>query len=124
MKLVTGRRLLVTVLAGGVIVAGGAATAFAANDGDDDRAEQTAEVTAVRAAKISASGAAGIALRAVPGHVAAVDLDDDQGKAAWDVEVIGKDGKERALSVDAATGKVLSNTPDDEGADSPGSDDD
>ncbi|KAB2347930.1 PepSY domain-containing protein [Actinomadura rudentiformis] len=114
--LVTGRRLLVTVLAGGVIAAGGTATAFAAS-GDDDRAEQAAEVKAVQTAKISASDAAGIALRTVPGHVASVDFDDDQGKAAWEVEVIGKDGTTRELSVDTANGKVLSNVADDQGDD-------
>ncbi|MFI0450748.1 PepSY domain-containing protein [Actinomadura sp. 6N118] len=123
--LVTGRRLLVTVLAGGLIAAGGTATALAADGGDDDRAEQAAEVKAVQTAKVSASDAAGIALRAVPGHVASVDFDDDHddgkgrdmGRDVWEVEVIGKDGKKRDLSVDTATGKVLSNVADDQGTD-------
>ncbi|GAA2616416.1 PepSY domain-containing protein [Actinomadura fulvescens] len=121
-RLMTGRRLLVTVLAGGLIAAGGTATAFAAGGGDDDPAEQAAEAKAVQTAKVSATDAVATALRTVPGHVASVDLDQEKGSAVWEVEVIGKDGTERELTVDTATGKVLSNAVADQDTD--GADDD
>ncbi|MEU8803190.1 PepSY domain-containing protein [Spirillospora sp. NPDC048819] len=81
-----------------------------ADDGDDDDRDEAA---ALRKAKVTASDAAGAALRAAPGTVTSVEFDEDGGKAVWEVEVTGPDGNERELIVDAATAKVLADHDDD-----------
>ncbi|MEU5876664.1 PepSY domain-containing protein [Spirillospora sp. NPDC047279] len=139
-RLVTGRRLLVGAIAASVVAVGGTATAVAADGGgDDDQRERAAETQLARSAKVSAADAAGIALKTVPGHVSSVDLDSDDdsddgagggngGAPAWEVEVVGKDGAKRELKVDAASGKVVANVPDDrsddDGGNGDGKDDD
>ncbi|MDK0522281.1 PepSY domain-containing protein [Streptomyces sp. ML-6] len=84
------------------------------DDGDDrDR-------HAPRSAAVSLDSATGAALKAAPGTVTSVDLDGDRdgrGATHWEVEVRGDDGKEHELDVDARTGKVTADRPDDDGHD-------
>ncbi|MER5496318.1 MULTISPECIES: PepSY domain-containing protein [unclassified Streptomyces] len=83
------------------------------DDEDDDRDRH-----APRSAAVSLDSATGAALKAAPGTVTSVDLDDDRddrGAAHWEVEVRGEDGKEHELDVDARTGKVTADRSDDDG---------
>lgn len=93
------------------------------DDGDDDDRN---EAGALRKAGITASEAAEAALRTAPGTVTSVEFDGDDGASAWEVEVAGRDGSERELTVDAATGKVAvgDDDRDDDGDDRDDRDDD
>ncbi|WP_067833411.1 PepSY domain-containing protein [Actinomadura kijaniata] len=107
----TGRRLLVTVAAGTLLAAGGATTALAArDDGRDDRPP---------AAKVTAEQAAAAALKAAPGRVAELDLDDEDGRAVWEADVLASDGAWREVRIDGGDARVLANVKA-----APGQDDD
>jgi uncharacterized membrane protein YkoI len=85
---------------------------------DDDDSDDRDEAAALRKAGTDAAAAAGAALKEVPGSVLSVDFedgrDDDRNDApAWEVEVIGKDGTEREVLVDAGNGKAALGEADD-----------
>ncbi|GGV42375.1 hypothetical protein GCM10010182_78860 [Actinomadura cremea] len=101
-RIVTGRRLLVTALAAAAVAGGGAATAAAAagaDDGDESVPSGT-RVTAVQAAQA--------ALKAAPGTVEDIDLDD----GAWEIDVVASGGGVRTVTVDAGSGKAVQNRAD------------
>ncbi|TDC67170.1 peptidase M4 [Actinomadura sp. GC306] len=127
MSIFTGRKLLATVVTAGVLAGGGATIAAAANSGGDQGAgpppagpaiaatpsqQPTDDGAATRPAgePVTAVKAAAAALKAVPGKVAEIDLDD----GVWEVEVLAKNGKWRDVDVSADSGKVLSNRVDDD----------
>jgi uncharacterized membrane protein YkoI len=127
-RMVTGRGLLVTVVAAGVLAGGGATAAVAAHDDDPaPRATPAAgEDPASRAAPagerhddgapktaVSLAQAAAAALKAVPGTVAEIELDDEHGTTAWEVEVVAGNGDRRDVTIDAGDGNVLTNRADD-----------
>ncbi|WP_030621269.1 PepSY domain-containing protein [Streptomyces sclerotialus] len=70
------------------------------DDGDGDDAREA------RSASVTARQAAAAALKAVPGTVTEVDLDDDESGVAWDVNVLGKDGKWHDITVGADKAEV------------------
>ncbi|WP_166022015.1 PepSY domain-containing protein [Streptomyces chilikensis] len=87
------------------------------SDADDDT-EDRDEAAALRKAGTDAAEAAGAALKEVPGSVLSVDFEDgrDDGRSgapAWEVEVIGEDGTEREVLVDAGSGKAALGGADD-----------
>lgn len=81
-------------------------------DREDDHGQKQAAET-LKGAAGSASAAAREA--AEQGTVTSVDLEDEgkQAGAVWEVETVGKDGTERELAVDVATGKVTKLPSDD-----------
>ena len=58
-------------------------------------------------AAITADQAREIALRQRPGRVEEVDLENDDGRTVWEVEVETERGQDFEVSIDAATGEVL-----------------
>lgn len=74
---------------------------------DEEGGENAAEL---RAAKIDAVGAAKAAARAEPGTVTAVDFE----KTTWEVDVTTAKNVEHELTVDAGTGRVLSDRVDED----------
>ncbi|NVI87421.1 PepSY domain-containing protein [Actinomadura sp. BRA 177] len=116
--MLTGRGLLVTVVAAGVLAGGGATAAVAAGHDDEpaasatptagDRPTESAPQTSV-----SIKQAVDAALKAVPGKVAEIELDDEHGRTAWEVDVVAENGDRRDVAVDSGTGKVLTNRADD-----------
>lgn len=105
-RILTGRRLLVTALAAAAVAGGGAATAAVATADDrDEGVPSGTRVTAVQAAQA--------ALKAAPGTVEDIDLDDDGDPAVWEVDVVASGGV-RTVSVDAGSGKVVQNRADDD----------
>ncbi|QGV78457.1 PepSY domain-containing protein [Streptomyces ficellus] len=90
------RNLIIATVTTAALLTGGTAAAFAAT-GDDDAPVKAPKVTAEQALKAAASH----------GTVVSLDLDgDDNGKQAWDVEVLTKDGKTQDWTVDAVTAKA------------------
>ncbi|MEV0279167.1 PepSY domain-containing protein [Streptomyces sp. NPDC050610] len=71
---------------------------------DDDAHEDLIEA---RAAKITAPEAVAAALKAVPGTVTEIDLDEDDPGLVWEADVLGKDGKFHDVTLDAGNGRVL-----------------
>jgi uncharacterized membrane protein YkoI len=57
--------------------------------------------------KIDRAAAEEAALGAVPGEVTETELENEGGSAVYEVEVAGKDGKLREVTVDAGNGRVL-----------------
>ncbi|WP_299529110.1 PepSY domain-containing protein [uncultured Streptomyces sp.] len=89
----------------------GSVLSHRADDDNDDRHRR-----APRSAAVSVTEAADAALKAAPGRVTSVDLEDDGG-AHWDVEVTGAKGADRDVRVDAGTA-AASVTADDDSHDS------
>ncbi|MFH8473222.1 PepSY domain-containing protein [Streptomyces sp. NPDC018000] len=83
------------------------------SDDDDDHDRQ-----APGSAPVSLNAAVDAALKAAPGTVTSVDLDDGDdrsgGAPLWEVDVRGKDGKQHELDVDAKTGTVTADRVDDD----------
>ncbi|MGW6459031.1 PepSY domain-containing protein [Streptomyces sp. NPDC055078] len=88
------KRKIVVAVAVAALLGGGAYTAVAAS-GDDP----------VSTPKISVSDAVDAALKEAPGSVLSVGRDDD-GEGPWEVDVVGRNGLDREVRVDAKSGKV------------------
>ncbi len=58
-------------------------------------------------ARLSASEAAQIATKAVPGKVVESQLDEENGFLIWEVSMLSPDGQETQLKLDAGNGKLL-----------------
>ncbi|SEF81595.1 Uncharacterized membrane protein YkoI [Thermomonospora echinospora] len=104
----TGRRLLLTGVAAAALVAGGGA-ALAATADDDPAPKPATGATSAPDVRVKIEQAVTAALQAAPGTVVEADLDEENGKPVWQVEVQGQDGTKRELVVDATSGKVVQN---------------
>ncbi|MFH9421759.1 PepSY domain-containing protein [Streptomyces sp. NPDC017529] len=131
------RNILIATVAAAALVGGGTATAVAFGDSgtasstpkasstprssvnvpDDDVNEDAREA---KAASVSATEAATSALKAAPGTVTGIDLDEDRPGLVWEVDVLGKDNKWHEVTLDAGNGKVLGQHVEHEGDDDHG----
>ncbi|POX38694.1 peptidase M4 [Streptomyces sp. Ru73] len=128
------RNVVIATVAAAALIAGGTATAVAignedgttaapdtssaqgqqaggAENGrnqpqDDDHDGDGNDARDARAATVTAQQAAAAALKAVPGSVTEVDLDDDASGVAWEVSVLGKDGRWHDLTIGADRAEV------------------
>ncbi|RNL72801.1 PepSY domain-containing protein [Streptomyces sp. I6] len=91
------RTLATATLTAALLAGGGTAGAFAVQNGDGDRGDAAQS-------KITISEAIDTALGAAPGTVTGAGLDD----AEWEVDIHGRDGDRHDVTVDAATGEVVS----------------
>jgi len=103
-------------------VAVGAVAILALGGGVAIAAQQGAEP------KIDRAAAEEAALGAVPGEVKETELESEGGSSVYEVEVVGKDGKLREVTVDASDGRVLGQEvegsfEEDQGSDDEGSED-
>ncbi|MGW7517558.1 PepSY domain-containing protein [Streptomyces sp. NPDC054796] len=94
------------------------------DDGDDDRGQSYVRED-LKGAKTDAAAAAEKGASHAGGTVTSVDLDDDSERygTVWEVETVGKDGKEHNLAVDVTSGKVSQLADDDGDNDSDDRDD-
>ncbi|KOG60429.1 peptidase M4 [Streptomyces griseoflavus] len=130
------RNIVIATVAAAALIGGGTATAVAfggsgASDAssasatprssvsvpDDDVNEDAREA---KAATVSAPQAAAAALKATPGTVTGIDLDQDRPGLVWEVDVLGKDDKWHEVTLDAGTAKVLNQRVEHEGDDDHG----
>jgi lipopolysaccharide export LptBFGC system permease protein LptF len=87
-----GRKLAVGVVTVAVLALGGG-VAVAGQQKEQPKVDQAAAEEA--------------ALGAVPGEVKKTELENQNGSVVYEVEVVGKDGKLREVTVDAGNGRVL-----------------
>ncbi|MFZ3568117.1 PepSY domain-containing protein [Streptomyces sp. BH097] len=87
---------------------------------DDGVSDNQEEANEAKGAKVSAEDAIAAALKHTPGTAVGADLDSDDGRLVWEVDVIGSGDKWQHVDVDPGNGKVLgSHTErDDDGDDS------
>ncbi|MFC9942119.1 PepSY domain-containing protein [Streptomyces pratensis] len=125
------RNIAIATLTAAVLVGGGlAATAAFADSGSGVKEDRTAvadrTVVADRAAgtteerkaeRLTVDEAVGAALKAVPGTVTEAELDDDDSRTVWELDVYGSDKVWHDVTVDARNGKVLSDREDDDNDD-------
>ncbi|WP_375568050.1 PepSY domain-containing protein [Ahrensia marina] len=75
--------------------------------------------TAPEAPAISVEEAVAIALQAQAGTIGEAELDQFEGRPAYDIEVVNAAGEEIEFKVDAETGEILNQWTDDDPTDDP-----
>ena len=78
---------------------------------------QTASET--QSASITVEDAIAIALEAQSGTIGEAELDQFEGRLAYDIEVVNAAGEEIEFKVDAETGEILNKWTDDDPTDDP-----
>ncbi|MYT72400.1 MULTISPECIES: PepSY domain-containing protein [unclassified Streptomyces] len=116
------RTTVISAIAAVALIGGGTATAVAlSDDGNPDTTASRSSVTVkddgvsdaqenaneAKGARITAEDAIAAALKHTPGVAAEADLDSDDGRLVWDVDVIGSGAARHHIEVDPGTGKVL-----------------
>ncbi|MET7517139.1 PepSY domain-containing protein [Streptomyces sp. NPDC005480] len=116
------RNIVIAAVTAVALIGGGTATAVAVSGGDDSTAEATStvsrgtgsaghdddrteHVTELKTAKVTASDAIAAALDSVPGTAVSAELDDENDRVVWEVEVLNGTTWHDVL-VDPASGKV------------------
>ncbi|WP_326774059.1 PepSY domain-containing protein [Streptomyces sp. NBC_01445] len=119
------RNIVIATIAAVALIGGGTATAVAVSGGDDSTAAGTStasrgtgstgsaghdddraeHVTELKTAKVTASDAIAAALKSVPGTAVSAELDDENDRVVWEVEVLNGTTWHEVL-VDPASGKV------------------
>lgn len=119
------RKLVIAAVAASALAVGGTTAAFAGesddtassavqaqNDDRDDRDDRGADddgddAKALSGAGLTAKEAIDKALAKVDGTVESVELDDEDGRLAWEADVLGENGTWHEVRIDADSGKVL-----------------
>lgn len=117
------RTTVISAIAAVALLGGGTATAFAVtgDDGgsssaaqssvrvkdDDGVSDKQEEINEVKGAQVKAEDAIAAALKHTSGTAVGADLDSDDGRLVWDVDVIGSGDTWQHVEVDPGTGKVL-----------------
>ncbi|MEU6388509.1 PepSY domain-containing protein [Streptomyces sp. NPDC046939] len=115
------RTTVISAIAVVALLGGGAATAVAVADDDgsssapkssvrvkDDGVSDAQEnANEAKGAKVKAEDAIAAALRHTPGTATGAELDSDDGRLVWEVDVIGSGATWHDVDVDPGTGKVL-----------------
>ncbi|MET8114268.1 PepSY domain-containing protein [Streptomyces prasinus] len=90
------------------------------DDDGDDRGGPDDDDARALSADVSAAEAVSVALKHRPGTAVSVEMDDDdddgehRGKAAWEVDVLGKGDTRYSVWIDPNSGKVLGSERDDD----------
>ncbi|MFE4332042.1 PepSY domain-containing protein [Streptomyces sp. NPDC056831] len=112
------RKIVIAAVTAAVLVGGGAATAIAfAGDDSHDRGTRSSAASG-STARVTVGDAVAAAVGAVPGTVTEAELDVEDGRLVWEVDVYGSDRAWHDVTVDAGNGKVLAkHTSDDNDGD-------
>lgn len=78
-----------------------------------------AQSTSTVAPALTAEDAIAIALKVQPGTIGEAELDEFDGKPAYDIEVINDVGDEIEFKIDAETGAILNQWTDDDPSNDP-----
>ncbi|MFJ8235876.1 PepSY domain-containing protein [Ureibacillus sp. NPDC094379] len=102
------KKYIISALAVGIIAGGG----YTFVNADIQDSENQAELA--KQAEITEQDATKIALEKVPGKVNEVELENEDGLIVYEFEIVGEDGSEQDLEVDAKTGEIVKVEADDE----------
>ncbi|PJE96029.1 DNA primase [Streptomyces carminius] len=84
-----------------------------ADDRDDDRDDQDGsrddsdDRWELRDAEVTLQKAVEAALKAVPGTAESAEPTDDGDRPAWEIDILGEDGRWHEITVDAGNGGIL-----------------
>jgi uncharacterized membrane protein YkoI len=81
-------------------------------DADEAKADKAEQAKLEKLAKIDANAASKAATDKVPGTADKVELDEEDGKVVYEVDVTAKDGTQSEVLVDATNGKILAEQAD------------
>lgn len=84
---------------------------------DDDGKDDDSRNSARDGSRITVDRAVAAALKAVPGTVTEAELEDDDDRDVWELDVYGSDKVWHDVTVDARNGKVLTDRDDDDNDD-------
>ncbi|MBO0918459.1 PepSY domain-containing protein [Streptomyces laculatispora] len=105
------RKIVIAAVTAAVLAGGGAATAVALagddSNGGDARTSAGSSTASGDAARVAVGDAARAAVRAVPGTVTEAELDDEDGRLVWELDVYGSDKAWHDVTVDPGNGRVL-----------------
>lgn len=105
------RKIVIAAVTAAVLVGGTAATAAALtgddSHGSDARTTGKSSTASSVAARVTVGDAVKAAVRAVPGTVTEAELDDEDGRLVWELDVYGSDKAWHDVTVDPGNGKVL-----------------
>ena len=102
------KKYIISALAVGIIAGGG----YTFVNADIQDKENQAELA--KQAQITEQEATKIALEKVPGTVNEVELENEDGLIVYEFEIVGEDGSEQDLDVDAKTGEIVKVEADDD----------
>lgn len=100
--------ILATVLAAAGASAAG--LAMAAGTSTTEGKAQT-ELQLFQSAKVNLDAASQIALREVPGALAGIGFNDEDGRGVWEARVLGAGNQPSIVKIDADNGAVLDKGP-------------
>ncbi|ROQ65954.1 putative membrane protein YkoI [Streptomyces sp. 840.1] len=106
------RKIVIAAVTAAVLAAGGTATAVALAGGGP-----TSGTPGRDSARVTVGDAAAAAVRAVPGTVTEAELDDEDGRLVWELDVYGSERTRHDVTVDPADGKVLADHVDSDDGD-------
>jgi uncharacterized membrane protein YkoI len=128
------RNIVIATVTTAALIGGGTVAAYASGNDDsaptqhqasarvaDDRDDAPEVRSEARTADVTAADAIAAALKHTPGTAVTADLDND-GRSAWEVDVVKGGGIEYTVQVSPSTGKLLGVHRDDDG-DNDGRDD-
>lgn len=101
------RKIVIAAVTAAVLVGGGTATAVALAGGDSHGPAGSSSTAGNGSARVAVGDAVRAAVGAVPGTVTEAELDDEDGRLVWEVDVYGSDKSWHDVTVDPGTGKVL-----------------
>ncbi|SCF86162.1 PepSY domain-containing protein [Streptomyces sp. Ncost-T10-10d] len=101
------RKIVIAAVTAAVLVGGTAATAVAFADGDSHDRGTRSGAAGGSTARVGVGDATAAAVGAVPGTVTEAELDDEDGRPVWELDVYGSDKVWHDVTVDAGNGKVL-----------------
>ncbi|MBM7607734.1 putative membrane protein YkoI [Lysinibacillus composti] len=102
------KKYIISALAVGIIAGGGYTFVNADIQDEENQAELAKQ------AQITEQEATKIALEKVPGTVNEVELENEDGLIVYEFEIVGEDGSEQDLDVDAKTGEIVKVEADDD----------
>ncbi|MFF2959758.1 PepSY domain-containing protein [Streptomyces sp. NPDC057963] len=101
------RKIVIAAVTAAVLAGGGAATAVALADGDGRDRDTRSSAASGGTARVTVGDAVAAAVGAVPGTVTEAELDDEDGRLVWELDVHGSDKVRHDVTVDAGNGAVL-----------------
>ncbi|NED93678.1 peptidase M4 [Streptomyces sp. SID11233] len=101
------RKIVIAAVTAAVLIGGGAATAVALADDDGHDSAARSSTASGTTARTTVGEAVAAAVTAVPGTVTEAELDDEDGRLVWELDVYGSERVWHDVTVDPGNGQVL-----------------